>query len=340
MRDPSGQAAAAELRRFRKLVNGTAAATFLLILVGGVVRVSDSGLGCGHAHSGTHGWPLCGGRVVPSVNVNSIIEFSHRALATVVVILIGLLVFQALRRLRSERWLVRGTIAAAVLVLVQAGLGGLTVEQNLEQALVAAHLLAAMLLFGILVTLSWAARPESREPTAMTELRGLPRGLAVTASVLVLATITAGGYVAGTERLGADEVPTGHLGAHLACGDEFPTCNGAFRVVGDSRMVNIQLAHRGLMYLSVAAILALVVVCLRRGVRSRLFALLVAILLAQVLLGALNVWLGEHPGLIVTHLAMGALLWLTTLVTALQFVRAPGPATAPDRAPEGAAAIA
>ncbi|MDX6662381.1 MAG: Cytochrome oxidase assembly protein, partial [Solirubrobacterales bacterium] len=35
------------LRRFRRLVNLTIAATALLVVVGGIVRVSDSGLGCG-----------------------------------------------------------------------------------------------------------------------------------------------------------------------------------------------------------------------------------------------------------------------------------------------------
>ena len=43
--------------RFRRLAYLTAALTFALIVVGGVVRISDSGLGCGAAGSGTEGWP-------------------------------------------------------------------------------------------------------------------------------------------------------------------------------------------------------------------------------------------------------------------------------------------
>ena len=42
-----------------------AVATFVLIIVGGIVRVSDSGLGCGPGGSGFHGWPFCNGDVVP-----------------------------------------------------------------------------------------------------------------------------------------------------------------------------------------------------------------------------------------------------------------------------------
>src|SRR5689334_24044412 len=119
-----------ELRRFRRLADLTAVVTCLLIVVGGVVRVSDSGLGCGPGGSGTKGWPLCGGDVIPLVgDENTLIEFSHRALATVVVVLIALLCWRAYRDLRhGHGWAFGGSIAAAVLVLIQAALGGLTVE--------------------------------------------------------------------------------------------------------------------------------------------------------------------------------------------------------------------
>src|SRR5919201_5408531 len=91
-----------QLRRFRRLADLTALVTFLLIIVGGVVRVSDSGLGCGPGGSGTKGWPLCGGDVIPLVgDENTLIEFSHRALAAVVVVLIALLCWQAYRLTRT-----------------------------------------------------------------------------------------------------------------------------------------------------------------------------------------------------------------------------------------------
>ena len=87
---------AAELARFRRLVTLTIVATFALILIGGIVRVSDSGLGCGAAGSGTHGWPLCEGGVLPADSAESVIEFSHRIAATVVAVLIALLAWRAL----------------------------------------------------------------------------------------------------------------------------------------------------------------------------------------------------------------------------------------------------
>ena len=77
------------MARFHRLAHLTVVATFLLVIVGGVVRVSDSGLGCGHGGAGAKGWPLCGGRVVPLIQQNAVIEFSHRLLAAIVVVLIG-----------------------------------------------------------------------------------------------------------------------------------------------------------------------------------------------------------------------------------------------------------
>jgi heme A synthase len=325
------------LRRFRRLVNLTIAATALLVVVGGIVRVSDSGLGCGTPGSGTEGWPLCGGRVIPLIQERAVVEFSHRLLASIVVVLIGLLVWHSLRRLREQRWLVRGSLAAAVLVLAQAGLGGLTVEKNLHDVLVAAHLGMAMLLLGTLIALSWAARPEAQGRGGLAGERILAR-LAVLATVLVLATIVAGGYVAGTEEEGAVNGAGG--GAHLACGDQFPNCNGELFPFGRTRLVDIQLVHRGLMLATAIAVLGFVALALRRGMRSRLLGVLVAILAAQILLGAVNVWAGKHPGLVVAHLALGTTLWATMLVTSLQLARAPAATPGTDGRADGAPAIA
>lgn len=301
------------LRRFRRLVNAAIIATFLLVIVGGVVRVSNAGLGCGPGGSGLRGWPLCRGRLVPSLHTHTVIEYSHRFLATVVIVLLAAIVWQALRHLRGERILVRGAIAAVILVVVQAVLGGLAVEHGLRTALVAAHLGTAMLLLGTLIGLSWAARSPR---VVRNGGRGL-RGLAAATCALLLATIVAGGVIAGTEDHG---ITGGAIteGAHLACGKEFPTCNGAFLPYGSDEMVDIQLVHRTLMFLTVLAIAALLARTRRRRVAGRLAGMVVAALAAQVLLGAMNVWLGEHGGLVVAHLAVATLLWMLVVSMTLQ----------------------
>ena len=312
---PRGEAN--ELRRFRRLLNATLLATFALIVIGGVVRVSDSGLGCGPEGSGTHGWPLCGGRVLPFLQEHQIIEFSHRVVATVVVLLIIALAIVAFRRLREHRWLVRGVVAAAILVIAQAGLGGLTVEHGLEPAFVAAHLGLAMLLLGLLIALRRLAQGDER------------------AAPLVVSP--AGGVVAGTEEEGTTAAPV--VGAHLACGTEFPTCLGKFMPFSYGKMVDIQLTHRLLMYLTALAILAMTVVAIRRRVvlppdGNRAFLLVPLLLVCQILLGAINVWEGKHPGLIVAHLTLATILWGTVVHAAASLMAIPETARA-SRADDG-----
>ena len=276
--------------------------------------MSDSGLGCGPGGSGFHGWPFCNGDVVPGVDLNSIIEYTHRALAGAVGLMILALVVLAWRRHRAVP---RRTVALLVLVLAQAVLGGATVEENLEEALVAAHLGLAMLLLGR------PAVPLARRVRDARPERGGPRlrPLAVAATAAVFCTVVAGGYMAGTQNYGRADYQLGD-GAHHACGKEFPTCNGDFMPFGQARLVDIHLTHRAFMYLASALLIALIVVALRRRVAVRYALGLAALLVAQILVGALNVWLDEYEMLIVLHLALGTLLWATTLGLALQLAPA------------------
>lgn len=309
----------------RRLVLATAIATFVLIIVGGVVRVSDSGLGCGPAGSGFHGWPFCNGDVVPGMDLNSVVEYTHRALAGVVSIMIVSIVVLAWRRHREY---FVPALALLGLILAQAALGGATVEDNLEEAYVAAHLGLAMLLLGGLLYLY-------RNVSGVTLADGGPgmRVLAIAASVAVLCTIVAGGYMAGTQNYGRADYQLGD-GAHHACGKEFPTCNGEFMPFGKARLVDIHLTHRAFMYLAVLLVTSLVVVALRRGVLTRYAWALLGLLALQVLVGALNVWLDEYELMILLHLALGTLLWATTLGFALQL------APARERVPRRAEAVA
>ena len=300
---------------YRRLALSTVAATFLLVIVGGIVRVSDSGLGCGPAGSGLNGWPFCNGDVVPGVDLNSIIEYTHRALAGIVGLMMIALAALAWRRYRSNRVLVRATIASAVLVLAQGFLGAATVEQDLDEGLVAAHLGLAMLLLALLLLVVRSTRPQ----TSDIRHQGL-RPLALVCSGFVLCTIVAGGYMAGTQNYGRAGYQAGD-GAHHACGKEFPTCNGEFMPFGEARLVDIHLTHRALMYIATLLVIALVLLTLRRrpspgAVRYAWLAL--AVLGAQVLVGALNVWLDEYEALIVLHLGLGTILWMGVVGLTLQ----------------------
>jgi heme A synthase len=305
----------------RKLVLATGIATFALIILGGVVRVSDSGLGCGPAGSGFSGWPFCNGDVVPGVDLNSIIEYAHRALAIVVGLMILSLFVLAWRR---YRFLLPAASLLLVLVIAQGALGGATVEENLEEAYVAAHLGLAMLLLGLLIYM-W------RSVTGASQVDGGPRlrALAIVATGAVLCTVVAGGYMAGTQNYGRADYQLGD-GAHHACGKQFPTCNGEFMPFGEAELVDIHLTHRAFMYLASLLVIALVVVSLRRSVLTRAAWALGALLAIQILVGALNVWLDEYEALILLHLALGTLLWATSLTMTMSL--APAGKRAPSRA--------
>ncbi len=311
---------------FRRLACFTGVATFLLIILGGIVRVSDSGLGCGPAGSGFNGWPLCEGDVIPGASINSIVEYAHRTLAGIVGLLMFALAVLAFRRYRAHRGIVRASIAAAVLVVLQGLLGAVVVEENLDEALVATHLLLAMLLLALVIYIWRASRPEVIGAPAAD---GGPRfkGLALGSAGLVLGTIVAGGYMAGTQNYGRADYQLGD-GAHHACGREFPTCNDAFLPFGESRLVDIHLTHRVFVYLATIAVITLVITALRRRPSAgvvRLAHAAAGILLLQLVLGALNVWLEEYEVLILAHLAVGTLLWgvLASLVFQLYRVKAP-----------------
>ncbi len=319
----SGAAAGAD-RTIQRLALATIAMTFLLILVGGIVRVSGSGLGCGPANSGFHGWPFCNGAVIPGLDVNTIIEYTHRTVAGIVGLMSIALTTLAWRNHRGNRPLVRATTTATVLVIAQGLLGAATVENDLDELLVAAHLGLAMIFLALLIFIWRATKPENLGAEPPDGGRGY-RPLAVVTSAFSFCTIVAGGYMAGTQNYGRANYELGD-GAHHACGREFPTCNGDFLPFGQTRLVDIHLTHRVFVYLTTLLVLWLVVLTLRRRpspsvVRYAWVAL--GILGVQLLLGALNVWLEEYEALIVAHLAVGTLLWATLAGLALQLFRVP-----------------
>jgi len=70
--------------------------TYALVVLGGVVRVSGSGLGCPD-------WPLCHGRPYPPLELHAIIEYSHRTTASLASLLVVLTAAAALMAWRQRR---------------------------------------------------------------------------------------------------------------------------------------------------------------------------------------------------------------------------------------------
>ena len=75
--------------------------------------------------------------------------------------------------------------------------------------------------------------------------------------------------------------------------------------------------------------LALVIVAVRQRARSRAFLALGGLLLAQIALGAANVWLGKHAGLILAHLTLGTIVWGTAVYAWTTLMPVPAPRSEP-----------
>src|SRR5690349_712896 len=105
-------------RWFIRLAFITSLLTLGLIIIGAVVRVSDSGLGCGND------WPLCNGSIFPPLdNITAWIEWSHRLVAMLIGVFgIGMLI-TVFRLHRANKLAIGSTIVAALLYTVQSGLG-------------------------------------------------------------------------------------------------------------------------------------------------------------------------------------------------------------------------
>src|SRR5436189_1502372 len=136
-------------KRFVTLAWIAAACVYLLIVLGLVVRITGSGLGCGNH------WPLCNGLLFPPVSdPGAVIEWSHRLVAGIVSVLIVALAVLDWRR----------SVTLVGLLVIQIALGAVTVKTELQPLMVILHLATAMLLVAALTV---AARPGPRPPVLL-----------------------------------------------------------------------------------------------------------------------------------------------------------------------------
>ena len=166
-----------------------------IVVTGGLVRLTGSGLGCPT-------WPQCvPGSYTPVVNQpqgwHKYIEFGNRMLISVVSVLAVATLATAVALVRRDLARRRSLLLAAVPlagVAAQAVLGGITVLTGLRPGYVAAHFLLSMLLVAASALL-WLAAGRTRPalPAARREVRRLAAGTAgVAAVVLVLGTVVTG----------------------------------------------------------------------------------------------------------------------------------------------------
>ena len=284
--------------RFRYAVLAAAMATYLLIVIGGIVRVTGSGLGCPD-------WPTCFGRLLPPPDIKAQIEFSHRLWASAITSpLILLAAIWAWQRFGSIKMIWRPLLWALPLLAVQGLLGGIVVLTETPSWLVAIHLGAAFLLLALLIAAAVTAYVRHQNPAQPDRLvYGIRFGrmalgaLAGLFIILISGTLVAAGS------------------ATYACSG-WPLCNG--ELIPSHPLGWLHMGHRVLAALLAVHLLLLLRSAWRtqrsqRGILSAA-TLTVVLYFSQVLVGALKVSTAFPTYLLGLHVATAAAVWAMAVI--------------------------
>jgi heme a synthase len=292
---------------FRRLAVGAAVLLAAIVVTGGAVRLTDSGLGCPT-------WPRCTATsVVAPASYHALVEFVNRVVTTLVGIFIGAVALSALLRSPRRRDL---SILAWSLVagfIGQAVIGGLSVLYHLSPPWVMAHFLLSMLMLWVALVLVHRADPAwtSRPPEARRELVLLTRLLVVAAGlVLVLGTVTTG------------------TGPHAGSGTHIRRLHLPLERVTQLH-ADSALFLTGLVVATLFAVrLTDTTVLVRR--RAGWLAAMVGL---QVVIGYTQYFLNLPASIVEIHVAGATVLWCSTVWLALGLT-APVPEVAPISTPE------
>jgi cytochrome c oxidase assembly protein subunit 15 len=278
---------------------------FINILFGPLVRATDSGLACPD-------WPLCHGKVIPPPEFRIWMEVGHRiysGLLGFVILALAIIIFKN-SELRSRFGL--SAFTALVVLVNQVILGKLTVTKLLDPGTVNMHLLNAVFLFTLIVSIT--AKANFILKTGLEEIR-LVNWLAVFNSKNLLISLTV--FLVYFQLFMGGRVSSNYAG--LACSD-WPTCKGQWFPAMEG-LVQIQMEHRFVAYLIVFLIILNVAVSIFKSYdpRTRLFLKLALYAVGfQIILGVSNV-LFQLPTLVTAaHTGMGVAVFIL-VYTALYY---------------------
>jgi cytochrome c oxidase assembly protein subunit 15 len=187
---------------YRRVTLVAAILLAIIIVTGGAVRLTDSGLGC-------PSWPNCSaGRLTPHTasDYNAMVEFVNRVFTGLVSIAVIVAVLGSLVRTPRRRDLVWLSAGLVVGVFAQAVLGGLTVLFELKPQFVMAHFLVSIVLLTNAIWLSWRAGvPDDAtvsRPVVTSRVLASSRALVVAASVVLFTgtIVTGAGPHSGGSR--------------------------------------------------------------------------------------------------------------------------------------------
>jgi cytochrome c oxidase assembly protein subunit 15 len=276
----------------RRLALASVVANVAIVVTGGAVRLTNSGLGCPT-------WPSCtDGSLTPTKQyaIHGIIEFTNRQL-TFVLVVIAILTWLVAMVRHTER---KVATYAALGIPAQAVLGGLTVLTHLNPWLVAAHFMLSMAIIAITFLLWWRLRGNDAVPEVPP---ANVRILARVTAVVTLATLVVGTIVTGSGPHAGDKDSSGKVhrtGLKVS---------SMAQLHADTVMV--------LIGLTVGLVVLVYALRVSAAVR-RAAVVLLAVELAQGVIGFTQYFLHVPPLLVGLHMFGACLVWLAMLQVLLQ----------------------
>ncbi len=301
--------------RFSKYAWGVLAYTVLVVLWGALVRATGSGAGCGNH------WPLCNGQILPAFQqIATAVEFTHRMMSGLAVILIVGMLIWAFRAFPKGSVVRLGAVLSMVFILTEAIVGaGLVLfqwvaqDQSIGRTIsIAIHLVNTFLLLASITLTAWWA--SGGAPLQLYKHGGRLAGLVVGLLGVILLGIT---------------------GAITALGDTlFPASSLAQGVSQDfSPNVNF-LIHLRIWHPVIAVIVGFYLVFLSslfalqtgdRGIK-RIARLLAGLFILQLIAGLVNVVLLAPVWMQIVHLLLADSVWISLILLSASILRAPGSA--------------
>ncbi len=277
-------------RLFRYILLAAVVATFLLIMMGYVVRFDGVEGACPD-------WPTCYGQVVLPADLAGRFEVAHRLFAAAAGLFV--LVSFVLSFLNKAAAIIRTTLGLALAVMgLQVLLGGGLVMLPGHAAMSALHLGLALAAMGLVVGSAVAVFFQQRQPDVRLSLNfSAPFTRLTLVGLLVLFVLMVSGSLAAS------------LGAGTACAG-WPLCAGG---LPDGALGWLSMGHR-LITLAAAVISAVIFIKAWRGLKQNAFLLTAAtgtglLFAGQVFVGAMKVFRGYPPDLVGLHAATAAGLW-------------------------------
>ena len=274
---------------------------FTHLVFGGIVRISGSGMGCGDH------WPLCYGHLFPPMDrPDLVVEWTHRLLASILVLTVVAFAVVAWRareepRVGGRGGVLRAAVLAVVVVITAALLGAVTVKLGNPPYATVAHWLVAMTLFATLGAAAMRAGALGAAAAVGEGVSGRVGRAAYAAAGIAFLTVALGGLTA--------KLPS----AAIAC-RSFPLC-GRDAAAG-AEAVHVQLTHRVLAFLLLLHLIGVVVGLSRRRDESRTVAraatVALGLVILQLTIAASMVLLTLPPVLRSLHEAVGISVWFGT----------------------------